>query len=168
VSETPETKEERGATLSPCGRYRYRLWRQWDASKPTVAFVMLNPSTADANQDDPTIRKCIGFAKRWDYGRVEVVNLFAWRATNPKELPKAAEPIGPDNIAHIVGVCTDARMVVAAWGSDKFATRRARDVSRALDDLGVKLHALKISGEGKPWHPLYVPYAEPLKTLEVA
>ncbi|TMF61888.1 MAG: DUF1643 domain-containing protein, partial [Chloroflexi bacterium] len=69
----------RGATFSADRRYRYRLWRRWDGARPVVAFVMLNPSTADARRDDPTIRRCIGFAKSWGFGGVEVVNLFAYR-----------------------------------------------------------------------------------------
>jgi hypothetical protein len=84
---------DRGATLSDCGRYRYRLWRRW-ADGPTVLFVMLNPSTADADVDDPTIRRCIGFARSWGAGALEVVNLYAWRATQPAELKAAVGPVG--------------------------------------------------------------------------
>ena len=155
---------ESGATLSDCERYRYHLWRRFGEGG-TVAFVMLNPSTADATADDPTIRKCIGFAKRWGYGRVDVVNLFAWRATNPKELPNVLEPVGAKNNSHIFAVCRCADLVVFAWGSDKFARQRARQVRALLANVGTPTKALRLSKDGNPWHPLYVPYVEPLVSI---
>ena len=83
----------KSAEISPCGLYRYSLTRKWEAWKGTVNFIMLNPSTADAQEDDPTIRRCIGFAKAWGYGGIVVTNLFAYRATNPKELKKSFQHI---------------------------------------------------------------------------
>lgn len=149
-----------GAELSADGQYRYRLWRGVGGVNPerTVAFVMLNPSTADAMLDDPTIRKCMGFARRWDFGRIEVVNLFAWRATNPKDLPTVADPVGAENNRTIVERCLAADWVIAAWGTDKFAQARAREVTRTLTCNGIHLRCLKTSKDGHPWHPLYVPY----------
>jgi hypothetical protein len=156
----------RGALLSDCGRYRYRLWRLWDEDAPLMTWVMLNPSTADADVDDATIRKCVGFAKHHHYGGIIVVNLFAWRATNPKELPAVADPIGPENDQHIVWACTAPMLgtVVAGWGANKFAARRARQVATLI-----RAHrtpkCFRRSQEGNPWHPLYLPYESELVNL---
>ena len=80
---------ERTAFISPCERYRHALGRHWDNDKGFVLFIMLNPSTADAQQDDPTIRRCMDFAKRWGFGGIEACNLFDWRATDPKAVPRS-------------------------------------------------------------------------------
>lgn len=108
-----------GAELSDCGLYRYRLWREWDARLGRVLWVLLNPSTADAERDDPTVKKCCGFARRWGYGGIEIINLFAFRATNPMDLLGAADPIGPAN-DQVIGdaLLRDFSLVVAAWGRD--------------------------------------------------
>lgn len=90
------------AVLSDCGTYRYSLTRVWDESRPRVCFVMLNPSTADASANDPTIVRCRNFAYSWNYGSLEVVNLFAYRATNPRVLRTVQDPIGPENDRHII------------------------------------------------------------------
>src|SRR3954468_18218250 len=111
--------DQRGAILSDDGLYRYRLWRIWDDLAPVMVWVMLNPSTADADVDDPTIRKCIGFAKRHRHGGIILANLFAWRTTDPRELPRAADPVGPANDEHIRWACRAPLLatVVAGWGS---------------------------------------------------
>lgn len=123
-----ERNDGRGALLSEDGRYRYRLWRLWDELAPVMTWVMLNPSTADAEVDDPTIRKCIGFAKQHHYGGIVVVNLFAYRATDPKELGKVKDPVGPENDQHILWACTAPLMlsVVAGWGTAKTRLIRER------------------------------------------
>jgi hypothetical protein len=156
-----------GALLSDCGRYRYRLWRLWDSEAPVMTWVMLNPSTADADVDDPTIRKCIGFAKAHQYGGIIVVNLFAWRATDPKELPKVADPIGPENDEHIRWAVTAPMLgtVVAGWGGEKFAAKRATAVTALIRMTGRTLHCFRQTKA--PWHPLYLPYSSPLTPLEV-
>jgi len=152
-----------GATFSADSKYRYRLWRDVRPDAVgSVTFVMLNPSTADAQKNDPTIRKCIGFVKQWGYRRLEVVNLFAWRATDPKELPKVAEPIGQENDRAILDTCLTSEWVIAAWGSNKFAQRRAGDVTWMLTKHGIHLRCLRRSVQGNPWHPLYVPYGMPI------
>lgn len=122
---------KRDATISECGRYRYDLGRTWvepgDALADTYCtFIMLNPSTADGTQDDPTICRCINFAKSWGMGGLMVVNLFAWRATKPDDLLRAADPIGPENDRYIDEACRMAQFVVAAWGArfDSGATGR--------------------------------------------
>jgi hypothetical protein len=155
-----------GATLSQDGRYRYRLWRTFGTGG-TLCFVMLNPSTADASADDPTIRKCLGFARRLGFGGIDVVNLFAWRATDPGDLPHVTEPIGAENDDWIVDRCKAADLVVAAWGATKLPNRmverRACEVRRLLSSAGVTLQCLGCSQEGAPRHPLMLAYATPLQ-----
>ena len=101
-----------GAEFDPTGAYRYSLWREWDARAPAVAFVMLNPSTADAARDDPTIRRCASFARSWGYGSLEVVNLFAYRASEPKRLRQTPDPIGPANDDYLVDAADRVQTVV--------------------------------------------------------
>lgn len=151
--------DRNGATLDKDREYRYRLWRTWDVEGPTVAFVMLNPSTADENEDDPTLRRCLNYAKEWGYGRLEVVNLFALRATDPDELRKHEAPIGGANDVHLCQVCESAEKVVAAWGANGSLLERGREVAEMLDS---NLYALGTTKGGHPIHPLYQPSdAEP-------
>lgn len=106
-----------GAVFSPDRIYRYRLTRDGAMHGSTVLFIMLNPSTADETQDDPTIRRCMAYAARWGHARLEVVNLFALRATNPMQLRLfRGDPVGPDNDRHIMEAVQDADIVIAAWG----------------------------------------------------
>jgi hypothetical protein len=149
-----------GAELSACRTYRYRLWRHWDRDLFPVVWVMLNPSTADENFDDPTIRKCVGFARQWGYGGIEVVNLYAYRATDPKQLKKAADPGGPGNYAAISRVAA-GRTVVCGWGRNAERGHVWR-VLQTLRDVKAEIKALKINADESPMHPLYVPYVTPL------
>ena len=105
-----------GALISSCGTYRYVLWRTWKVSREIVNFVMLNPSTADAETDDPTIRRCVAFAKRWGYGGIVVTNLYAYRASSPKALFFDGHPIGLDNERHLKLAARAASRLVVAWG----------------------------------------------------
>jgi hypothetical protein len=123
-----------------------------------VTFIMLNPSSGDATHDDPTIRRCIRFSRIWNFHRLDVVSLFAWRAPDPKELSRVSEPVGPENDKHILDACRTADSVICAWGSRSFARRRAEDVARMLRDSGIPLRCLRRSKNGGPWHPLYVRY----------
>lgn len=158
--------ETGGAVVSPNGRYRYRLTRRWRAVGPhdTCLWVMLNPSTADAERDDPTIRRCVGFARRWGYGAIEVVNLFAVRATDPSELPAWRDPIGPDNDVYIAAAAERAARIVAAWGAheyDGMVSARAVAVTRLLRRHCapvVRIVALGLAASGAPRHPLRVSY----------
>jgi hypothetical protein len=149
-----------GAVLSACGTYRYQLHRTWDASAPTLAWVMLNPSTADAEVDDPTIRRCIGFARRWHFGGIIVANLFALRATDPRELRAHGDPVGPDNDRTLAEVARDAEALVCAWGANTYAAARARVVRVMIGDAmrwpRVPL-CLGVTKGNSPRHPLYVP-----------
>jgi hypothetical protein len=152
------------AVFSACERFRYRLTRQWEPDGPTVAFVMLNPSTADEMVADPTVRRCIGFAKREGAGRLVVVNLYALRSTDPAALARADDPIGPDNDEHIRQAARDASLVVAAWGAHPFAGDRATDVAAMLNGIGRPLYRLgPPTKDGHPRHPLYLPADAPLE-----
>jgi hypothetical protein len=168
---------ETGAEFSPCRRYRYRLWRAWDAALPTCAFIGLNPSTADETRDDPTIRKCIGFARAWGFGRCEVVNLFGWRSTEPGGLlrsRRACCAAGPalDNDRAMAVVMARAPRLVLAWGSharirrileprERQVCRNVAALARALCALGhaIEIGCLGANADGSPRHPLYLPYA---------
>jgi hypothetical protein len=145
-----------GAILSSCNLYRYWLWRIWDRAKPLLVWVMLNPSTADANVNDPTILACIDFAKRNGYGGFIVVNLFGWRATNPAELQKVIDPVGPENDSFIFEALSKADRIVCAWGAHRFARSRAREVLDVMTLAGLEVMALQINQDGSPKHPLYV------------
>lgn len=145
------------AALSSCRRYRYALWRTWDPVRPPALFVGLNPSTADETVDDPTIRRCVRFARDWGYGGLVMANLFAWRATDPCDLPDTDEAIGPENDAWLIRLRDRSGIVIAAWGANRAAARTGR-VTDVLNLLG-DVHALRLTAKGAPWHPLYVPAA---------
>lgn len=144
----------RTAEISECRRYRYRLTRRWDESRPAVMFVMLNPSTADACQDDPTISRCIGFAREWGYGELLVGNLFALRSADREALRRSDAPVGPDNDAALLDLAQSAALVIAAWG-DKGAFMRRNEVALRL--LPARFYALKLTQRGHAGHPLYLP-----------
>ncbi|KKM80047.1 hypothetical protein LCGC14_1343720 [marine sediment metagenome] len=141
------------AVLSPCGRYRYSLTREFFMGAGRVLFVMLNPSTADAETDDPTIRRCIGFARRWGFRRLDVGNLFAWRATNPKEIRQVSDPVGPENDRRLMYLSECADAVIAAWGTHGAYRNRDSDV---LALLAGKVEHLGLTKQGHPKHPLYL------------
>ena len=144
------------ATFDPTRAYRYRLSRTWDPTGPVVAFVMLNPSTADAEVLDPTVRRCVGFAHAWGFGSLEVVNLFAFRATDPRDLLRAAAPVGAANDQAILDATRGADRVVVAWGVRGDHLGRADTVAGLLDSASVVPVALATTKDGHPRHPLYV------------
>lgn len=149
-------EEAAGALFSPCRKYRYRLWRRWEEDKPYANFLMLNPSTADEKELDPTCTRCKVFAIDWGYGAIVVTNLFAWRATEPEDMKAAPDPVGPHNDRHIIEVAKAAGIVVAAWGNHGQFQSRMDRVTSLLKANGVQLHALKMNGTGQPAHPLYL------------
>lgn len=153
LSHTRPDGMKTGAALSPCGRYRYALWRRWDPAGKYAVFIGLNPSTADAEHDDPTIKRCIDFAKRWGYSGLAMVNLFAFRATQPKDMMAAKDPVGPDNDKWLQHASKDAGVVVAAWGAGGGHLGRDQEVARMFQG---HLMALKKLKGGRPGHPLYV------------
>ena len=140
------------AVFSRCGRYRYVLRREWDLTRPVVLFIGLNPSTADAQRDDPTIRRCIGFAHDLGYGSVIVANLFAFRATKPADLRRAGDPVGPRNNWWLGRLRREARLTVAAWGVH--GKLRSRDEEFLAE--GGELYCLGRTKGGCPRHPLYL------------
>lgn len=150
----------RDAVISPCGLYRYSLMREWNYDQCKACFIMLNPSTADGTIDDPTIRKCIGFARQRDRGGIVVVNLFAFRATKPADMLAVADPIGPENDAHILRAVGACNPVVAAWGVDGGHLGRDRAVMKLIRDHHTPLFCLGTTKDGHPRHPLYVPYEQ--------
>jgi len=145
---------KKSAILSRCRKYRYSLTRAWDESKPYVVFIGLNPSTADENEDDPTIRRCIAYAKSWGYGGVRMMNLFAFRATDPKKMMAADDPIGVMNCEYLKSAdAFDHRnLFVAAWGNHGSFMNRYIFVKKVFR----KLHYLKMNNSGQPAHPLYL------------
>lgn len=159
------TEPDKTAVISDCGRYRYELTRCWDSSLPTVTFIGLNPSTADADKDDATIRRLIDFAKRWGCGRLVMLNLFAFRATEPRDMKKAADPIGPENDARLQAACLNG-LVVAMWGSDGGHLDRDERVLHLLDLVRVEVKCFGHTLDGKPRHPLYLAATTPLKPLK--
>lgn len=160
----PTLDDVAGAELSDCGHHRYLLWRVWDTTRPPLGWIMLNPSAADARQDDPTIRRCVAFAKRDDYGGIRVANLYSLRATHPYKLSMAGDPVGgPDGdpwgwlIPWGPGRAS-GHDVALAWGSltnRRWGPRRARSViDKAPPD--VRLLCLGTTKSGQPRHPLYL------------
>lgn len=144
------------AIFSPCRRYRYVLWRDWIGGAGTVIFIGLNPSTADEENDDPTIRRCIGFAKAWGFESLCMLNLFAFRATNPQAMMAADDPVGPENdqfLAQHIGACE----TIAAWGAGGWYRGRGP----FIHDIYPQLKMLRLTKGGHPCHPLYLP-----KTLQ--
>lgn len=147
------------AIISLCGKYRYQLGREW-ADGPTCVFVMLNPSTADAKEDDHTIRRCIGYAKREGCGKLLVVNLFAHRTKSPKIMRAAPDPVGVANDDWIEETVRGAKVVIAAWGTNGDHHGRARTVRRFLSDT--PMYALGLTKGRSPCHPLRLRLDAPL------
>ena len=149
------------ASFDDLGTYRYRLTRIWDGDRPEVIWVMLNPSTADATSDDPTIRRVVGFSRSWGFGSAVVVNLFALMATSPADLVTHPTPVGPGNDEEILAA-TSAAEVVVAWGNHGTVPNPDTGVSRAHEvrDLVAngrsRLMCLGTTGAGQPRHPLYL------------
>ena len=146
----------RETLISKCQNYRYLLWREWggrDEKKPYVLFIGLNPSTADETIDDPTIRRCINFVKLWGYESLCMANLFAYRATDPKELDSADEPIGELNNKYLRDAIKEAEIIVLAWGNKGSFIDRDKDVIQLLTR---KANCLGMTNKNQPKHPLYI------------
>ena len=154
TDEADDLVERRRAVFDSARIYRYTLERHWGAAKPAV-FVMLNPSTADAFTEDPTIRRCISFAKREGCGGLIVVNLFALRATDPKALYSHPDPVGPLNDGIVYEATRQGSPLIAAWGAHGVLHGRAEAVARLLEFNDVM--CLGATKDGHPRHPLYVP-----------
>jgi len=146
---------EYGAVFDASGLYRYSLWRAWYADHARVGFIMLNPSTADEQRDDPTIRRCIEFARAWQFGSVEAVNLFAYMATDMKELLKVDDPVGEENDCFIEEAIERCSTVVVGWGTKGTLLGRDRQVLQLLTGKQ-DVYCLGVTKDGHPRHPLYV------------
>jgi hypothetical protein len=156
---------EKYACISACGRYRYWLTRHWDQSLPVVIYIMLNPSIADADHDDPTLRRCINFARDQGFGGLKIVNLFAWRSPDVDSLwDETKDVIGPENdhTLHetLATAAANDTPVVAAWGANGDHKGRADFVKEKAAALGIKLNCLGQTQRGHPRHPLYVKAAQ--------
>ncbi|WP_041742300.1 DUF1643 domain-containing protein [Collimonas fungivorans] len=151
------------AIISECGQYRYRLSRDphdlYTTCGPAL-FIMLNPSTADAALDDPTIRRCHSFAKSWDCAGIIVANLYALRATNPEDLWISQDPVGPDNDMHLAALILEHETVVCAWGANA-RPERIVAVAKMFSKRNRPM-CLGITKHGAPRHPLYVCGNQPL------
>lgn len=160
-----------GAELSKDEVYRFRLWRIWNTDLERLVWIMLNPSDADASDDDPTVRKCIGFARRLGFGGIEIVNLYAFRTPSPKVLHDAikrhgeAYTIGPKNDDYLRMACAKAPFVMAAWGARPFLVERAKRV-RGLLDEHPNVNCLGYAQNGEPRHPLMLAYRTEVEPLE--
>lgn len=163
-----------GATFSACRTWRYKLWRIWDSSKPPLVMLMLNPSTADEAMNDPTVERCERRAYAGGCGGLIVLNIFAFRATDPGEMKAAADPIGPENDGHITQVLALATLaaaggprlawrICAGWGIHGSHLGRDRQVARMFQAAGVPLYCLGVTASGQPRHPLYVGYSVPFQ-----
>jgi hypothetical protein len=147
--------KQRSAVISECGTYRYELRRVWDESKPLVGWVLLNPSTADAESDDATLRRCMGFAAAWGAGGVVLRNLFALRARDPRRLAQHPDPVGPDNDEHLARAAREDVLTVCGWGARQGS--RPFEVVSMLRGHGARLRCLGTTKGGQPRHPLYLP-----------
>lgn len=141
----------KGALFSEDREYRYLLWRVWDERKPYAMFIGLNSSTANENMEDPTIRRCLGFAGKWGYGGLYMGNLYGLVTTNPVFLKVSSDPIG-DNDKHLIPAALKAGIVVVAWGSFKEVEGRDKEVLDQLPDT----YCMGLTKNGYPRHPLYL------------
>lgn len=150
------------AHFSVCNRYRFELWRRWDDTKPYANFILLNPSTATAETDDPTMLRAIGFAMDWGFGGMCTTNIFAFRATDPKCMKREELPIGLGNDQTIERIARDAGVVVCGWGTHGAHLDRGKHVTQLLFGAGVKMRCLAVTKDGFPGHPLYLPQTSQL------
>jgi len=147
------------AEYSDCEAYRYSLTRVWDGRLPRAAFVMLNPSTATEVQNDPTVERCERRARALGFGAFRVLNIFAYRATDPRVMRAAADPVGPENDAAILAALPWADRVICAWGTHGAHLGRGPTVAAMLRRADASLWHLGLSKAGHPKHPLYIGYA---------
>lgn len=147
----PLVQSTSGAVI--CGPYRYLLWREWHPDRPGLLWIMLNPSTANETEEDPTLRRCMTFSRAWSYGKLEVVNLYAWRTPSPSDLACVPSPIGSENDCYIQKAALRAARIIVAWGAHPIAQERARQVLALLNQ---PVWCLGTTRAGHPRHPLYL------------
>ena len=149
------------SVFSPCRKWRYQLARTWDTDLSECLFIGLNPSTADEQKDDPTVRRCVRFARDWGYGGLIMTNIFGYRATNPTEMKVQEDPVGPDNDIWLVRSVLRAGRVICAWGNHGEYAHRGQIVHNMLKKYF--LECLGITRSGEPKHPLYLPKTTPIR-----
>lgn len=147
---------QRSADFSDCRTWRYTLKRVWDTQKVNLVFVLLNPSTADEHQDDPTNRRGIGYAIRWRFGGVTFVNLFAVRTPHPNVMKQAFDPVGPDNDSWILKTAQHGGKVILAWGTHGVHRGRDKQVVGLLRAAGIPMWCMGLTKAGHPKHILYL------------
>lgn len=161
----PTAYIENDAVISDCGRYRYLLRRTWDCSKPRALLVMLNPSTADATLDDATIRSCVRLLSGQGYGSMEVVNVYAYRATDPRELRDQADPFGPCNESTVAAAIHRCDVVICAWGAYPPARQHATAILNEARAHRPATYCFGRTKDGAPKHPLYIKSGTPLEVF---
>ena len=148
---------EKTTIFSQCRKYRYTLWREWDGlwttQKQYAMFICLNSSTANETKNDNTVRRCIRYACNWGYTGLCIGNLFAFCAREPKDMKAALDPVGPDNNKYLIKMAKHASVIIAAWGIDGAYLNRDKEVIKLIPDL----HYLKLTKNGFPAHPLFLP-----------
>lgn len=154
------TSEASGAEFSECKKYRYKLWRVWDKSKPPVYFILMNPSTADEVKNDPTIERQCRRAKQLGFGSLVILNCGAIRETDSKIAWSDPDPIGPNNLEIIKNeiIRNQDALFVAGWGRPAHQHGVCNSVLTIFRELGVPLWCLGKNNDGSPKHPLYVSY----------
>jgi len=150
-------RSESGALFSECRRWRYLLWRRWDAARPVANFLMLNPSTADEWKLDPSCTRARLYAERWGYGALIVTNIFGWRATDPEEMKAVRDPVGRGNDRAILRAARESAIVVCAWGNHGAHLGRSAAVRKLLAKARIDARVLRMNAGGEPAHPLYLP-----------
>jgi hypothetical protein len=155
-----------GASFSPDRKYRWSLFRLWQPASPLACYVLLNPSTADESENDPTVERCQVRAMNAGFGGLIVVNIFAWRSTDPAVLYTLPDPVGPENDAAIVRAVQQSKLVVCGWGMHGDLRGRGREVEKLIRSAGKVPHALRINSDGSPKHPLYLSYKLEPKPME--
>lgn len=148
------------AVYSDCEQYRYLLTRVWEPEGKRALFIMLNPSTATETQNDPTVERCERRARALGFGAFRVCNIFAFRATDPKVMRAAADPVGPANDAAMRESLLWADQIICAWGAHGAHLRRGADMERMLRESGQDLYNLGLTNSGAPKHPLYISYQQ--------
>lgn len=143
--------QSNGAVISDCNQYRYKLWRIWDVTIPQLTIILYNPSTADATKDDPTLRRCIQYAKNWGYGGITLLNLFALRSYDPKEVKTHPSPEGPLNLEYIQEALLQRHDILCAWGL------QGGTIPPNVSKSASKIFILGSNKDGSPKHPLYLP-----------
>jgi hypothetical protein len=155
------------ATFSPCRTYRYTLSRVWNEQAPVACWILLNPSTADARQLDPTLRRCVGFSRAWGFGAMTVLNIFAFRSPYPSHMYAASDPVGPKNDVYIRRMARKADKVIVGWGVHGKLQSRQDRVMDLLRQCGVQAWCLGTTKASHPKHPLYVPAPTKLVQFDI-